>query len=364
MFREYYKNRRVFVTGHTGFKGSWLIAWLLKLGSEVCGYSLGIPTNPSNFKILGLERDITHIKGDICDRSKLQKAILKFKPDIVFHLAAQSLVRWSYNNPAETFETNAIGTMNILECIRQSPSVEAGVIITTDKCYRNLGRPHDYKENDKLGGEDPYSSSKGCAELIVYSYFKSFFKNGPRIASARAGNVIGGGDWAEDRIVPDAVRAWSDKKPLIIRNPRATRPWQHVLEPLSGYLWLGAELCKENSPVVGEAFNFGPTTSANHSVQQLISHMAEYWPGTKWELGKVGMFKEKEALFLQLCCNKARRLLNWKAILPFENMTTMTIEWYQNYYKHGKTGMLDFTNRQIDYYSSMARKSRLPWVSL
>lgn len=362
MFDNIYKGKKVFITGHTGFKGSWLCAWVLKLGAEVCGFSIGIPTKPSNFEILDLKSKIRHIKGDVCNRAQLLKAMKEFKPDIVFHLAAQSLVRKSYDKPALTFETNALGTMNVLECMRHCASVKTGVIITSDKCYRNMEWKRGYHENDILGGKDPYSASKGCAELIVYSYVKSFFQNGPRIASTRAGNVIGGGDWAQDRIVADAAKAWSRGKSVVIRNPNATRPWQHVLEPLSGYLWLGAKLCKEHSTVAGEAFNFGPNVSANHSVEQLVSSMVKYWPGVKWKTNKVNMSDQKEATLLKLCCDKALNLLNWKAILSFEETACVTIEWYKNYYKHGKDPMFSLTNSQIDAYSSKAKAEGLPWA--
>lgn len=362
MFKGCYKNKRVFVTGHTGFKGSWLCAWLLQLGAEVCGFSIDIPTKPSNFEILNLKDKIYHIEGDICNRTQLFNAMKEFKPDIVFHLAAQSLVRRSYSNPTATFETNTLGTMNVLESMRQCPSIQAGVIITSDKCYRNLELTRGYREDDILGGKDPYSASKGCAELIIYSYVKSFFQNGPRVASTRAGNVIGGGDWAEDRIVVDAVKAWSQGKTVIIRNPNATRPWQHVLEPLSGYLWLGAKLCQEHSALAGEAFNFGPSTSANYSVEQLISEMVKYWPGVRWKANQVDASNRKEATLLKLCCDKALNLLNWRAILSFEQTAAMTIEWYKNYYEHGKDPMFSLTKSQIDEYSDKARARGLLWA--
>lgn len=361
-FRNFYRNKRVLVTGHTGFKGSWLSAWLLQLGAEVCGFSADIPTSPSKFEVIGLKDKIQHVEGDVRNRTQLLRAVQEFQPDIIFHLAAQSLVRRSYNDPTTTFETNALGTMNVLECIRQCPSVQVGVIITSDKCYRNVEWMWGYRENDILGGEDPYSASKGCAELILYSYINSFFREGARVASSRAGNVIGGGDWAEDRIVPDAVRAWSQGKPVIIRNPNATRPWQHVLEPLSGYLWLGAKLWEKNSTAKGQAFNFGPDASVNQSVVQVLSSMAEYWPGADWKVDQIDGNNQKESALLKLCCDKALNLLNWKAILSFEETTAMTIKWYQTYYGQGKDPMLTLTSRQIDEYSSKASAEGLPWA--
>jgi len=357
-----YKGKKVFVTGHTGFKGSWLCAWLLQLGAQVCGFSEDIPTKPSNFEILGLKDRIQHNEGDIRNRAQLLHAMREFRPDIVFHLAAQSLVRRSYSNPTGTFETNAVGTMNVLECMRQCPFIQAGVIITSDKCYRNVEWTWGYRENDILGGEDPYSASKGCAELIVDSYVKSFFQDGPRVASARAGNVIGGGDWAEDRVVPDAVRAWSERQTVILRNPNATRPWQHVLEPLSGYLWLGAKLWKKNSAVTERAFNFGPDSSVNQSVEQLISHMAGHWPGVEWEIDRTDRAGQEESVLLKLCCDKALNMLNWKTILSFEETTAMTIDWYKIYYGRKKDQMLSLTGRQINSYSAKAREEELLWA--
>ncbi|MBA3018804.1 CDP-glucose 4,6-dehydratase [Patescibacteria group bacterium] len=362
MFDDVYERKKVFVTGHTGFKGSWLCTWLLKLGAEVCGFSMNIPTNPSNFEILGLKDKMQHIEGNICNRNQLLLSLREFQPDIVFHLAAQSLVRRSYNDPVTTFETNALGTLNVLECMRQCPSVQAGVIITSDKCYRNLDWTWGYRENDILGGKDPYSASKGCAELIIYSYINSFFQEGARVASARAGNVIGGGDWAEDRVVPDAVRAWSQEKSVVIRRPNATRPWQHVLEPLSAYLWIGAKLLKKDTAAAGQAFNFGPDASVNKSVEQLISSMAKHWLGADWKVGRADATNQKESTLLKLCCDKALNLLNWKAILSFEETAAMTMEWYRTYYGHGKDHMLSLTDSQIEEYSSKACAKGLPWA--
>jgi CDP-glucose 4,6-dehydratase len=363
MFKGQYKGKRVLVTGHTGFKGSWLCAWLLQMGAEVCGFSIGIPTSPANFEVLGLKSKIKHIKGDVRDYDKLLQTMLRFKPEIVFHLAAQSLVRLSYSDPMTTFATNVMGTMNVLECVRQCQSVRAGVMITSDKCYRNVEWTWGYRENDKLGGEDPYSASKGCAELIIYSYMNSFFKDGPMIASGRAGNVIGGGDWAADRIVPDAVRAWSEGKPVIIRNPDATRPWQHVLEPLSGYLLLGERLLEGDYAASGEAFNFGPASAVNQSVGQLLSSMAMFWHGAGWKVKKSDSKDKKEAVLLKLCCDKALNLLGWSAILSFEKTASMTVDWYRKFYNEkNKVSMLDVTIRQIEDYCAAARDKRLAWA--
>ena len=362
MFNNVYRGKKVLVTGHTGFKGSWLCFWLLKMGAKICGFSLDIPTNPSNFEILGLKEQIKHIFGDIRDRNHLLETIQNFNPDFIFHLAAQALVRRSYNDPAYTFETNALGTLNVLECMRLCSSVKVGVIITSDKCYRNLEWTWGYRENDLLGGEDPYSSSKGCAELVIYSYNHSFFKNGPRIASTRAGNVLGGGDWAEDRIVPDAIRAWSQGAPVIIRDPKATRPWQHVLEPLSGYLWLGVKLWQNNPSIVGEAFNFGPASIVNQSVEEVISNIAKYWSGASWEVKKSNRENKPESSLLKLCCDKAMNLINWLPILSFSETMRMTSEWYYSYYKNKDYSMHGKTESQLEYYFKKAKEKGLEWT--
>ena len=296
MFGHIYEGRRVFVTGHTGFKGSWLTAWLLQMGAEVAGFSDAVPTAPSHFDVIGLGGRIRDYRGDVRDRKALIEAMREFKPEIVFHLAAQALVRASYENPADTIEVNAMGTLNVLEAVRVTPSVEAVVSITSDKAYRNDEWVWGYRETDHLGGYDPYSASKGCAEIIAHSYFKSFFGdpvNTPYCATTRAGNVIGGGDWAADRIVPDCARAWSEGREVEIRSPHATRPWQHVLEPLSGYLWLGAKLfaahrdavksgkgdgCHEGFRLDGEAFNFGPSSDASHTVADVVRALERSGP--------------------------------------------------------------------------------------
>ena len=362
MFLDTYKGKRVLVIGHTGFKGSWLCSWLNQLGANVYGFSSNIPTNPSNFEVLGLKERLIDIQGDIRDRKQLLRTMQDSEPEIVFHLAAQALVRKSYNNPAETFETNTLGTMNVLECIRMCPSVQVAVIITSDKCYRNLEWTWGYRETDLLGGEDPYSASKGCAELVIYSYIKSFFQNNPRIASTRAGNVIGGGDWAEDRIVPDAVRSWSQGEPVNIRNPYATRPWQHVLEPLSGYLWLGARLWGNDSAVIGESFNFGPDASTSQTVEQLLSAIARHWQVAGWKVQKTESGDLKESNLLKLCCDKALSTLNWRAILSFEETVATTAEWYNAYYESGENGMAELTNRQIGEYATKAKVEGLLWT--
>ncbi|KOR32361.1 CDP-glucose 4,6-dehydratase [Achromatium sp. WMS3] len=363
MFADIYAGSRILVTGHTGFKGSWLCTWLLELGAKVAGYSLNVPSEPANFEVLGLEEQIHHYQGDVRDRDKLKQVFATFQPEIVFHLAAQALVKRSYQEPIVTFETNTLGTMNVLETIRQHSSVHAAVIITSDKCYQNVEWVWGYRENDRIGGDDPYSASKGCAELIAASYMHSYFQNEwPQIATTRAGNVIGGGDWAADRIVPDCIRAWSEGKSVTIRNPNATRPWQHVLEPLSGYLWLGANLYQGNNHLKNESFNFGPQATVNQSVEVLIAQMAKHWDGVTWEsLKKDG--NQPEATLLKLSCDKALHHLGWYAVLPFEETVSFTSEWYKNYYTKDTDSMFEFTQKQIAQYVSRAKSEGLLWTN-
>jgi len=364
MFAGIYHKKRVLVTGHTGFKGSWLSAWLLHLGAKVAGFSLGVPTHPANFEVLGLKEKLTHFTGDIRDRQVFIRVMQDFQPELVFHLAAQSLVRRSYAEPAETFETNALGTMNVLEALRLQESCRAAVIITSDKCYRNREWTWGYRENDLLGGDDPYSASKACAELISQAYFKSFFQAPrPRVATARAGNVIGGGDWAPDRIVPDCLRAWSAGRPVKIRSPQATRPWQHVLEPLSGYLWLGARLWQSDHRVTGESFNFGPPPVVNESVAELIAALGRHWPQATWEVDQPGNQRPQESTLLKLCCDKAWHFLKWQAVLPLAEAIRFTGEWYRTYYEQGTAPMFDLTLRQIQDYQARAQAEGLAWTA-
>ncbi len=366
MFLKAYAGKKVMVTGNTGFKGSWLTAWLLELGAQVAGYSVDVPSAPSNFEVLGLEKRIKQYWADVRDRNALEKAMDDFRPDIVFHLAAQALVRRSYADPTRTFEVNAMGTMNVLECVRNRPWVQACVMITSDKCYRNVEWHWGYRENDALGGEDPYSGSKGCAELISYSYIHSYFKKngeGPKVATARAGNVIGGGDWAEDRIVPDCVRSWSRGETVVIRSPYATRPWQHVLEPLSGYLWLGAQLLKGNSRASGSSYNFGPDATVNQPVETLISHIGKYWSDARWAVDADASKHRPEATLLKLSCDKALAELSWRAVLKFDETVRFTSEWYKAYYASTKKDMGAITCQQIREYCGLAVERGLPWCS-
>lgn len=361
-FSDIYKNKTVLVTGHTGFKGSWLSIWLLQLGANVAGYSLDMPSNPSNFEVLGIENKLRHFSGDVMDLDYMERVFDEVKPEIVFHLAAQAITRRSYDMPQKTFFTNLGGTINILECIRKFQSVKAAVIITSDKCYENVEWLWGYRENDRLGGDDPYSASKACAEIACHSYLKSFFLSGdtPRVATARAGNVIGGGDWAVDRIVPDCVRAFSTGKTLELRNPKATRPWQHVLEPLSGYLLLGAHLLQNDDKVAGESFNFGPSIDVNMSVENLIMDFTAIWGDGRWQVSNCSAGK-KEATLLKLNCEKALHYLNWQAILSFKETVKMTANWYKAFYG-GERDMYHFTIMQIGEYVQLAKKKGLAWI--
>lgn len=359
-FKGVYKGKKVLVTGHTGFKGSWLSLWLSELGAKVTGYSSYLPSTPCNFEASGIGSRIRHIEGDICDMEKLAAVFSRHSPEMVFHLAAQPLVRRSYREPKLTFDTNVGGTVNVLECIRLTPSVRAAVIITSDKCYRNVEWTWGYRENDALGGDDPYSASKACAELVSRSYMESFFRSGRAVntATTRAGNVIGGGDWAANRVVPDLIRAWAAGKKAVIRNPQATRPWQHVLEPLSGYLCLGAELSASDK-LHGEAFNFGPDAKVNQPVEELILTFLLYWRGAGWK--HVPEAHVKESLLLKLSCDKALNLLGWHSALSFKETVRLTAEWYRAYYG-GRKNMQRLSVEQINFYVSEAKKQGLQWT--
>lgn len=370
MFANTYAGRKVLVTGHTGFKGSWLCAWLLGLGSKVCGFSKGIPTTPANFEALELKSRLLDLRGDIRDLNQVRAVIRDNEPEMVFHLAAQALVRESYDDPVGTFETNMMGTLNVLEAVRACPSVKAVVVITSDKCYRNEEWVWGYRETDRLGGYDPYSASKGCAEIIAHSYFQSYFEDGAGCATARAGNVIGGGDWAKDRIVPDCARAWVSGKAVELRNPNATRPWQHVLEPLSGYLWLGARLMdtraggKDPYNPRGESYNFGPAADANHSVGEVARDLALHWPGFQRTMDEMRECGKKECGLLKLCCDKALAQLDWKATLNFEETIRYTAEWYARYYADAsRADMWTFTQGQIAAYVNAASERGILWAN-
>lgn len=359
--RETYRNRRILITGHTGFKGAWLSLWLSQLGANVAGYSAYLPSTPCCFEVLGLESRIVHHVGDVRDLDHILRVFRDFKPEIVFHLAAQSLVYASYDDPKRTFDTNVGGIVNVLECIRKTPDVTAAVMITSDKCYRNNEWTWGYRENDRLGGDDPYSASKACAELVCHAYATSFFTthpSAPRVATARAGNVIGGGDFSENRIIPDCVKAVSENKKNTIRHPDAVRPWQHVFEPLSGYLWLGAYLAA--GEYHGEAFNFGPEHATDHTVEDLVSAFLAHWNISNW-YGQANEKKKKENIMLKLCCDKARRFLNWRPALSFSETISMTAEWYKAFFLN-PDHMTDFSIAQLNRYVSRAIDRNIIWA--
>ena len=364
MFDDIYRNKKVLITGHTGFKGSWLTMWLLNLGADVVGYSNEIPTEPSHFSALELEKELSHNIGDIRNFKNLKRVFDIHKPEVVFHLAAQPLVRKSYSEPLETIEINTMGVANVLEIARFSDSVKSVVIITSDKCYDNVEWIWGYRENDKLGGEDPYSASKGCAELIAKTYMKSYFQEGDTyVATARAGNVIGGGDWAEDRIVVDSMIAWSKNKTVTIRSPQATRPWQHVLEPLSGYLQLGAELFTRNAHCQNESFNLGPEPNVNQTVEELLHEMKKHWELVNWNIEPSKDIKMKEAGLLKLSCDKANNYLEWYTTLDFESTIKLTVEWYRNFYSLKQDeSILNTTVNQINEYCEAAKVRKLKWT--
>jgi len=360
MFNDAYRGRRVLVTGHTGFKGSWICQWLLRLGAQVAGYSLYVPSDPSNFEVIKLGSRMKDVRGDVRDLGALSRAIEEFQPNIAFHMAAQPLVRASYDDPKLTFDTNLGGTVNFLEAVRHSSSVRAAVVITSDKCYENVEWDYGYRESDRLGGKDPYSASKACAEIAFSAYWRSFFRGTEKqLATTRAGNVIGGGDWARDRIVPDCIRAWTQKQPLTVRNPHSTRPWQHVLEPLSGYLWLGAGLLQKQSALAGEAFNFGPDAKTNQPVSRLVEEMAKVWTDGSVQADP-RTTGAPEAGLLKLCCDKALQHLAWRATLSFEDAVRLTAVWYLACYRGNE--MEQFSEAQIVEYQKLARERGLPWA--
>lgn len=422
MFKNIYQGKRVLVTGHTGFKGSWLCIWLKELGAEVVGYSLDPPSEPNNFSVCRLSEHIDHQHGDVRDHDRLISIFSHYKPEMVFHLAAQALVRSSYDDPKGTFDTNAGGTVNVLEAVRRTPDVRVVVNVTSDKCYENREWVWGYHENDPLGGHDPYSASKGCAELIFAAYLRSFFsqkkygdiipisvlgKSGdtisisgeiggqsgdtipisgeigscpqiagpcPQIASnsasggrqigagsCRAGNAIGGGDWGRDRLIPDCVRALSSGRAIAIRNPRSVRPWQHVLELLSGYLYLGARLWEEPEEFSG-AWNFGPGNTADLTVAEVVTRFIQAWGAGEWQdLSEPGAVHE--AAVLRLCCDKAAARLGWRNALSMEQAIDLTAEWYKMFYSGASQEVLyHLCTKQIAKYVKTARERTLRWT--
>lgn len=354
---DFWRGRKVFVTGHSGFKGSWLCLWLQDLGSKVTGYSLGPPTSPSLFEQAHVAENMHSIEGDVRDLDILRKCMQEAQPEIVIHLAAQSLVRYSYKNPVETYTTNIIGTVNLLEAVRETKSVRAVINVTTDKCYENTGQIWGYRENDRLGGHDPYSNSKGCAEMVSAAYRSSFFcSNDPfassvALATARAGNVIGGGDWAKDRLIPDIVAAFSNQQNADIRHPGAVRPWQHVLEPLRGYLMLAEQLVNKGD-AFAEAWNFGPLDDDTTTVDWIVTQMAERWGGqAQWQADLTR--HPHEAGYLKLDISKTTSRLDWKPVLRLEDALNMIVDWAKSY----KTGIdaRTLTQQQIYQYQQLVQ---------
>jgi CDP-glucose 4,6-dehydratase len=360
LFDGAYAGRRVFVTGHTGFKGSWLVRWLLELGAEVTGYALEPPTDPSLFEELGLAERIGHITADVRDLKRLRLEMAAAAPEIVLHLAAQPLVRLSYDEPVDTYATNVMGTVNLLEAVRAAPSVRAVVNVTTDKCYENHETARPYAETDPMGGFDPYSSSKGCSELVTAAYRRSFFGEASHVAvaSARAGNVFGGGDWATDRIVPDCVRALAAGQPIVVRNPDAVRPWQHVLEPLSGYLWLAARMLEGHA--FDSAWNFGPRPGDIVPVRRLVDGIIAEWGEGSWTTPGLAAEAPHEAGLLLLDIAKAEAGLSWEPLYDVERAVAVTTAWYRA--RHGGATVEEITLADIADYVAAARAAGAVWA--
>lgn len=359
IFGGIYKSKTVLITGHTGFKGSWLALWLHQMGAKVIGYSLDAPTTPNHIGVLNL--DIMSVIGDIRDLETLNATFARYKPDIVFHLAAQPLVRLSYKNPIETYETNVMGTLKVFEACREN-KVRAIINITSDKAYENKEWVWGYRENDPMGGYDPYSSSKGCADLLANSYRSSYFNpaeykhtHNTLMASCRAGNVIGGGDWAKDRLMTDIMLSVSQGKKVSIRNPYATRPWQHVLEPLSGYLAIGQKLLEEKVEF-GEAWNFGPSDEGSITVEEVVHHVKKYWDTIDYEITH-DPNQLHEANLLKLDCSKAHIHLKWKDVWDSEMTFEKTVLWYKDFYENGGVGTMD----DLTHYVRDAKKKKLEW---
>lgn len=360
LFGGIYKEKTVLVTGHTGFKGSWLIYWLHQMGAKVVGYSLEAPTNPNHIELLNL--NIISIIGDIRDLNKLNEVFNKYKPDIVFHLAAQPLVKLSYENPIETYETNVIGTLKVFEACRKA-SVKAIVNITSDKAYENKEWIWGYRENDPMGGYDPYSSSKGCADILANSYRNAYFNireykrtHNTLLASCRAGNVIGGGDWAKDRLITDIMLSVSLGRKVSIRNPKATRPWQHVLEPLSGYLHIGQKLLEEKVEF-GEAWNFGPSDEGSITVEEVVQNVKKHWDKIDYEINSEP-YQLHEANLLKLDCSKAHILLKWKDVWDSKTTFEKTVKWYKSYYEENQSIL---TSEDLIKYIIDAKDKNLEW---
>ncbi len=363
LFTRTYRGKKVLVFGHTGFKGSWLSLWLQGLGADVYGASLDIPTKPSHYEVAAVGDVVESRSLDIRDRSAVENVFHTVRPDFVFHLAAQALVKRSYEEPLLTLETNALGTAQIMESLRALDHPCIAVLITSDKCYENVETYYGYRETDRLGGRDPYSASKAAAEVVIHGYYHAFFTDlgeRVRIASARAGNVVGGGDWAPDRLIPDIVRAWAQGRSVVIRRPAATRPWQHVLEPLSGYLQLGSALSRR-AELSGEAFNFGPPDEDVFPVGMVLERMADQLPDLRAEIVPETASEFHEAGLLKLSCDKARDGLRWRPVLSFEETISMTASWYRAFYE-SKSDVAEFSREQLRQYCLLAAERNRVWT--
>lgn len=370
MFANRYAGQTVLITGHTGFKGAWLAHWLKQLGAKVVGYALPPPTVPSVFETSRLDRQIESIEGDVRDVAHVAEVIRRHRPAYIFHLAAASLVRESYANPLDTFSVNVMGTLSVLEALRSQAYPCVIVVITSDKCYENKEWEYGYRETDSLGGHDPYSASKAALEIAVASYRRSFFpiekdaQHGVRLATARAGNVIGGGDWAVDRIVPDAMRSLARKEDLIVRNPRAVRPWQHVLEPLSGYLWLGAKLASTDGENLAASWNFGPIPTQLYTVAELADALVKEWGDGEWRAVE-NQNTQYEAGLLKLAIDKAQMHLGWEPVWDFATTVKRTVAWYRSFYTASADAQTVSANCLADItdYEATARARELRWTS-
>jgi len=360
LFEGVYNGRTVFLTGHTGFVGSWMSIWLGVLGARVVGYSIDPPSDPNLFEVASLEDRVVHIHGDVRNLETLRDAMASCHPDLVFHLAAQSLVLPGYGDPVETYSTNVMGTVNFLEVVRTCPSIKACQVITTDKCYENRETGQAYRETDPLGGHDPYSSSKACAELVTSAYRSSFFADSLSIATVRAGNIVGGGDWGAERLIPDCIRALQKDETIFLRNPDAVRPWQFVLDPLAGYLHLGARMLNDPADFSGP-WNFGPGGSGSLTVSQVVERLLEAWGSGTWEQQeRTGQLHEAKRLNLDI--SKAAEKLNWRPVYSVQRAIDETVLWYRQHYREEGVDAYGSCLEQIESYVEEARLMGVPWA--